>query len=227
MGYPASIPGVITVGAVDSSGKIWQKSNFGANVMLTAPGVGITTTDFDHAYMTDSNGTSISAAYVSATAALLRSKFPDLSTGQIANRLVKTAKLPKSVKGLKLPDEHYGYGFIRPYSALTENIPPGSKNGPLPAPSPSSPVTPGPSPAGSNSSSDGLSPLVVVAAVACLGVLGIVVVVAVVWHRRRRPVVSPPSPYGQSAPGTYGASQHGPGPDGQNIDQQAPRGFGK
>ncbi|MFC9882901.1 type VII secretion-associated serine protease mycosin [Streptomyces libani] len=191
--YPASYPGVISVGGVDSSGKIWDKSNYGPHVLLSAPAVDVVSAGPRRQYGGGS-GTSNSTAYVSAAAALLRAKFPDLTAGQIANRLVKTAKLPESATGLKVPDKHYGYGFIRPYSALTADIPTGSKSGPLPAPSPTpSAATPADSAKPGNPSSGDRS-VYVVAAVAGAVALGLMAALAVVVIRRRRPVVPPAPP---------------------------------
>ncbi|MEU8782615.1 type VII secretion-associated serine protease mycosin [Streptomyces sp. NPDC048637] len=201
--YPASYPGVISVGAVDSSGKIWEKSNYGSNNLLAAPGVDIYTAGLNHQYQTGS-GTSDATAYASAAVALLRSKFPDLTAGQVANRLVKTAKLPDSVTGAKLPDKHYGYGFIRPHSALTEDIPVGSKNGPLPDASAGPPASAAPAapPGGSDaSSSEDRGAAYVIWGVVGVVALGLVTVLAVVIVKRRRTVVPPPSPYGHQQPG--------------------------
>ncbi|WP_330478780.1 S8 family serine peptidase [Streptomyces platensis] len=129
---PSSVPGILAVGAVDIDLKVWKFSSYGPHIKLLAPGLHIRSAGVETPYRL-ANGTSDSTAYVSAAAALLRSKFPDLTAGQIANRLVKTAGLPDDMKGKKLPDPHYGYGFIRPSKALTANIPAGSENGPLPA----------------------------------------------------------------------------------------------
>ncbi|MGA5270804.1 S8 family peptidase [Streptomyces lydicamycinicus] len=129
---PSAVPGILAVGAVDIDLKVWKFSNYGPHIKLLAPGLHIRSAGVETPYRL-ANGTSDSTAYVSAAAALLRSKFPDLTAGQIANRLVKTAGLPDDMKGKKLPDPHYGYGFIRPSKALTANIPAGSENGPLPA----------------------------------------------------------------------------------------------
>ncbi len=200
--YPASLPGVISVGAVDSSGRIWEKSNYGSNNLLAAPGVDNYSAGLNHQYQTES-GTSDATAYVSAAAALLRSKFPKLTVGQIANRLVKTAKLPESMKGTQLPDKRYGYGFIRPYSALTEDIPAGLKNGPLPAPSASSStatLSPSDSAAPDASAGKGRSAYVVWGVVGAAA-LGLLAGVAVVVVKRRRPVVPPASPYSRRASG--------------------------
>ena len=133
--YPVGCPGVIGVGAVDQYGKSADFNNFNSDTDLLAPGVKIPVADgkSDTGYRT-SQGSSQATAYVSAAAALLKEKYPDLTPGQIANRLVKTAGLPKDKQGLKLPDAHYGYGFIQPGPALRKDIPAGSKEGPLPMP---------------------------------------------------------------------------------------------
>ncbi|MEU1478834.1 type VII secretion-associated serine protease mycosin [Streptomyces sp. NPDC005760] len=132
--YPAKYPGVLAVGGVTQDGEFWKGSNSGPEVLLTAPATRIVSTGWPGDKLRISDGTSNSTAFVSAAAALLRSKFPDLTAGQIANRLTKTAVLPASAKGLSLPDQKYGYGEIRPLAALTEDIPAGSKYGPLKAP---------------------------------------------------------------------------------------------
>lgn len=133
--FPPACPGVIGVGAVDQYGKSAEFNNYNSDTDLLAPGVKTPVADgkSDAGYRT-TQGSSQAAAYVSAAAALLKEKYPDLTPGQIANRLVKTAGLPKDQKGLKLPDAHYGYGFVQPGPALRKDIPEGSKEGPLPMP---------------------------------------------------------------------------------------------
>ncbi|WP_155057342.1 type VII secretion-associated serine protease mycosin [Streptomyces blattellae] len=132
--YPANYPGAVAVGAVNNAGEIWEKSNYGPTTLLTAPGVGIVSTGIDSTGYRKGTGTSDSTAYVSAACALLREKFPDLTAGQIVNRLTKTAGLPDDAQGIKLPDQKYGYGYIQPLAALQEDIPAGPKNGPLTMP---------------------------------------------------------------------------------------------
>ncbi|MGW4383088.1 S8 family serine peptidase [Kitasatospora sp. NPDC004531] len=130
VGYPAGIPGVLAVGAVSQDLKIWSRSNFGPQVLLSAPGVRIVSAgDCGASQYCMDDGTSYAAPYVAATAALVRAKFPKLTAGQVAERLVKSASRPAGVS--KLPDEHYGYGIVRPYEALTMDIPAGSAQGPL------------------------------------------------------------------------------------------------
>lgn len=134
--YPAKLPGVVAVSAIDESLNLWEKSNFGQGVTLAAPGVSILRADPSRSNgYAEADGTSDATAYVSATAALILAKYPDLTAGQVINRLVKSAYLADDVK--KTPDEEYGYGVIRPYAALTRNIPKGPSQGPLAQAAPS------------------------------------------------------------------------------------------
>ncbi|MFJ3290200.1 S8 family serine peptidase [Streptomyces sp. NPDC086669] len=128
--YPAALPGVVAVSAVDQGLNFWSKSNTG-NVTVAAPGVETPQADPTSAsgYVV-ADGTSGSTAYVSAIVALLRSKYPDLTAGQIVNRLVKSASFLQH-EGKKAPDRELGYGIARPGTALTMDIPKGPKQGPL------------------------------------------------------------------------------------------------
>ncbi|WP_349017414.1 type VII secretion-associated serine protease mycosin [Streptomyces cavernicola] len=126
--YPAALPGVVAVTAVDKNLKPWSNANTGKGVTLAAPGVDITSarTKTRSGYSIVS-GTSDATAYVSAIAALLRSKFPDLTAGQIINRMVKSADYLGNA-----PDkETLGYGIARPGTAMRMDIPKGPKEGPL------------------------------------------------------------------------------------------------
>ncbi|MPY64470.1 type VII secretion-associated serine protease mycosin, partial [Streptomyces spongiae] len=128
--YPAALPGVVAVSAVDKSLSPWSKSNTG-NVIVAAPGVEVAQADPTTASgYAVADGTSGSTAYVSAIVALLRSKYPDLTAGQIINRLIKSASFVNN-KGKTAPDEELGYGIARPGTALTMDIPKGPKEGPL------------------------------------------------------------------------------------------------
>ncbi|MFF5044426.1 S8 family serine peptidase [Streptomyces nigra] len=128
--YPAALPGVVAVSAVDQGLNFWSKSNTGA-VTVAAPGVETPQADptSPSGYVV-ADGTSGSTAYVSAIVALLRSKYPDLTAGQIVNRLVKSASFLQH-EGKKAPDREMGYGIARPGTALTMDIPKGPKQGPL------------------------------------------------------------------------------------------------
>lgn len=66
------------------------------------------------------NGTSFAAAYVSGAAALVRSKFPNLTSRQVVNRLVASAH-----NAARAPSNLVGAGVIDPVAALTWDIPQG------------------------------------------------------------------------------------------------------
>lgn len=216
---------------MDDHGYVWNKSNYGSHVKLIAPGVHIrsasSVVDVNGKYRL-ANGTSDSTAYVSATAALLRAKFPNLSAGQIANRMIKTAGIPEDKPNLKLPDPHYGYGFIKPYSALTKNVPAGPKDGPFPALSGGTSSDPS-SAAGNNatgpkiSSQKGLSaPFIILIAVVGVALLAIVVVIVLVAKKKNRRNGPPPGgfggPGGPGGPGGFVPNPQGP----QGPYQQQP-----
>lgn len=218
--YPASSPGALGVGAVKNDGQVWEKSNSGPQVSLTAPGTNIVSAKGTGSAYVSGNGTSDATAYTSAAAALLRAKFPDLTAGQIANRLVKTAALPDAEKGLSLPDKSYGYGIIQPLAALKDNIPAGSKYGPLTVPE----SLKGNSPAPSLGSSDGdqekadQKAMIIwaVIGVVSLVVIGLVVLLVVKASRRNRNNGGG----GPGAPGAYPQYGQQPTPPQQNPYQQ-------
>ncbi|RSO02627.1 peptidase M8 [Streptomyces sp. WAC 06783] len=228
--YPAAAPGVLAVGAVAKNGQVWKDSNYGPHIRLLAPGEGIYSAGLGSKYR-QADGTSDATAYVSAAAALVRSKFPDLTAGQVANRLTKTAITPDGKSGISTPSPKYGYGTIRPYRALTENIPAGSKYGPLKAPEVQGPASAdhGGAAAGeageqkaSGSSGIGVPPIVIIGLVLVVIVVLLVVVIVVV--RRKKNNGGPPSggPGGYGGPGgSVGYPTHQPGPY-----QQLPNPYG-
>ncbi|MET9182049.1 type VII secretion-associated serine protease mycosin [Kitasatospora aureofaciens] len=207
--YPAAFPGVVAVGAVDSNGAVWEKSTSGPETTLVAPGVGIyratakSSTSYDRV-----SGTSDATAYVSATAALIRSKYPNLSAGQVINRMIKSATPPAN--GTVVPNNHYGFGTVSPAKALDPNpaVDNGPKDNPL-AKRPESKGTPHidedsdatdqPSVApeaasGSGGGSDDTG--LVIAAVAAGAVVLSASVAAVVMARRRKRAAAAVPPYG-------------------------------
>ncbi|MET9788169.1 type VII secretion-associated serine protease mycosin [Streptomyces canus] len=220
--YPAASPGALGVGAVKNDGSIWEGSNPGDFVALSAPGTNIVSAKGTGSGYRAANGTSDSAAYTSAAAALLRSKFPDLTAGQIANRLVKTAALPDAEKGLSLPDEKYGYGIIQPLAALKDNIPAGSKYGPLTVPESLKEKSAAPALDASDDEqgkADQKALIIwVVIGVATLTVIGMAILLIVKRSRRRRN--SGGGPAGPSGPVAY--PQYGQQPYPQQNPYQQP-----
>ncbi|MGR6973073.1 type VII secretion-associated serine protease mycosin [Streptomyces cynarae] len=219
---PAALPGVVSVGAVDKEGNRWDGSNTGKGLTLMAPGVDVLAADMTRSQKYSlSTGTSDATAYVSATAALVRAKYPNLTAGQVINRLIKSASF-LGHKGLKAPDQEYGYGIIRPYQAVTMDIPAGSKENPLGQLEASS-ATSGKASEGTgsstetkkkNSSSGGI--LILAGGIAAVVVIGAVALV-VIRRRRNRGNGDPGSgggvpPQGASYPPQYPAG-HQPYPN--------------
>ncbi|MFJ5234281.1 S8 family serine peptidase [Kitasatospora sp. NPDC088391] len=227
-GYPANFPGVVVVSGITESGDMWPKSTVGPVVTLAAPAENIHNADLNNRYGTG-NGTSDSAAFVSGIAALVRSKYPNLSAGQVINRMTKSAVQPDG-KG-PFPNDKYGYGIVSPAGSLAAN--PAVDNGPkenplLNRPEPGKAPTGGaadpaktPAAGGADSpqaSSDSGSSSGMLMAVGG-GVLGVLVIVLIVVLARR-------SKKGGNGGGPGGSG--GPGaPGGPGYGQQPPPGYGQ
>ena len=125
--YPVAWPGVVGVGAVDSSGRVWDRSNRGADVDLVAPGVHILRDD-NRGRVGYSDGTSEATAYVSAAAALVRSAHPGWSAGEVVAALVGTADKPAEMRGA-VRDDRYGAGILDVLAAVSLRRPPGDGSG--------------------------------------------------------------------------------------------------
>ncbi len=130
---------VLTVGAVNNDGRPLSQGGQGQGsssiagpwVGIAAPGtdvVGLSPRDDglinaidgpDNTLLVPS-GTSFSTAIVSGVAALVRAKYPELSSHQIINRLTRTARAP--ARGV---DNQVGYGVVDPVAALTWDVPAG------------------------------------------------------------------------------------------------------
>jgi len=232
--YPAAYPGVVSVGGVDDRGAVWEKSSWGSNTSLVAPAAKNVVTDSTSASgYAIANGTSDATAYVSASAALVREAHPDLTAGQVINRLIKTAKVPgpEEASNPKLPDEKFGYGVVRPYRAVTYDIPAGPKAGPLEQPDKPADSAVGDTSSDSSSSDDSmgwmfaLGPPIVVIAVALVLVVGLIVltVVLIAKAKRRNPPHAGMSAGPGAAPGWAGPVVPPPFP-GQQQPQQPQHG---
>jgi hypothetical protein len=120
--YPAAWPGVVGVGAIDSSGDVWSQSNTGADVTLVAPGVHILRDD-NRGRVGYSDGTSEATAYVSAAAALVRSAHPGWSAAEVVAALEGTADKPAAMRGAAR-DDRYGAGILDVLAAVRLAAPP-------------------------------------------------------------------------------------------------------
>ena len=98
--YPASfhLPNTITVGAIDSDGRIAYYSNYGTKtVAVTAPGTRIVSTIVgSYAYM---NGTSMAAPFVTGIAAMLYAKNSQLYPSDLVRILTASTTPLTNLKG--------------------------------------------------------------------------------------------------------------------------------
>jgi type VII secretion-associated serine protease mycosin len=115
--YPAAYPGVIGVGAVDTTGQILGFSGHGPFVDLAAPGDRITAAA-RRGGQTEFTGTSAATPLVAATAALILQRYPGSTPEQVQQRIVSTAD-PSPGGGFS---NEYGYGILNPYRAVSESL---------------------------------------------------------------------------------------------------------
>ncbi|WP_437059881.1 type VII secretion-associated serine protease mycosin [Streptomyces sp. enrichment culture] len=111
--YPASYDGVLAVASSDRNNERASFSQAGEFVGVAAPGVDMISTVPGGGHCSD-NGTSFSAPYVAAVAALLKSAYPEWTAAQIVAQIEQTAE--RSIPG---HDRLVGWGVIDPVKALT------------------------------------------------------------------------------------------------------------
>jgi len=115
--YPAAYPGVIAVGATNSSDRRATFSNFGPHIDVAAPGVGIDSTYWDNTYAS-LDGTSMASPHVAGVAALVLSRNPSLTAGQVGNILRETAKPLRDAASDPVPNDRYGHGLVQAAAAV-------------------------------------------------------------------------------------------------------------
>jgi len=122
VGYPASHPNVMAVGATNQVDSKVSFSQYGPNLEIAAPGVDMLMPTTGNGYTT-SDGTSFSAPLVSGVAGLVFSRHPTLSNIQVREILIQSADkvggydynhdLSDPGRSLEL-----GYGRVNAESAL-------------------------------------------------------------------------------------------------------------
>lgn len=122
-------PYVLSVGSLTANGQPLSFTMAGPWVGIAAPGENITSVSnapdgglsnamtSDRDKLVPLNGTSYAAAYVSGVAALVRSKYPDLSARQVVHRLTATAQ-----GASRNPSNIIGAGGVDPVAALTWDV---------------------------------------------------------------------------------------------------------
>ena len=125
--FPGNVDGVITVGAINNKGTIWNYSQRGNSMDLVAPSGNVNlqgniyTTDrmgnlgYNNTnYISNFGGTSAACPQVAGVAALILSVRPDLTEAQVRTTLQNTARDLGSV-GF---DNTYGYGLVNAHAAV-------------------------------------------------------------------------------------------------------------
>ena len=115
--FPSAYDGVLGVGAADVDGARLSGSQIGPQVDLVAPGGAVlgAARVSGHDYW---QGTSFAAPFVSATAALVRAAWPELTAPQVAARILATVSPARG--GVTSPA--YGVGMVDPYRAVTDGL---------------------------------------------------------------------------------------------------------
>lgn len=115
--YPAALPYVITVGAIDDGGEVAAFSTYGEHVDLVAPGTNIYSSFLDNSYAF-STGTSHATPFVAGGAALLKSLARrggrPLADAEIKQILRRTADR----LGTRLRDARWGSGILNLLDAV-------------------------------------------------------------------------------------------------------------
>jgi Subtilase family len=119
--FPAANPNVIAVSATDAKDKLFEASNRGSYIALSAPGAEIFLPAPDQKYQITS-GTSFAAAYVSGVAALMLERNGALKPVDLRAILTRTAR----DLGSPGRDDLFGAGEADAYAAVEASIVPAS-----------------------------------------------------------------------------------------------------
>lgn len=143
--YPAALPTVLAVGAIDSTGALAAFSQTGPHLGLTAPGVEVVSIGPGGPGHWRGSGTSYAVPFVAGVAALIRAYRPDLTAAEVRHRLLTTADHP----AVALPDSGYGWGVVNPAAAVSAALAQESDDGTVaPGPDARHPELPPPDPIG-------------------------------------------------------------------------------
>ncbi|SDP20431.1 Subtilase family protein [Arthrobacter sp. ok909] len=119
VGAPATIPGVLTVAGLDRNGAASiDASSQGISIGVAAPAEDLVGGMPGGGYA-EWAGTSGATPIVAGVAALIRSKWPEMSASQVINRIVSTAK----DAGAPGKDPLYGFGVLNAEAALKADVP--------------------------------------------------------------------------------------------------------
>ncbi|AOT03785.1 S8 family serine peptidase [Arthrobacter sp. U41] len=118
VGAPATIPGVLTVAGLDRKGTASiDSSSQGISIGVAAPAENLIGGMPGGGYA-EWAGTSGATPIVAGVAALIRSKWPEMTASQVINRIVSTAK----DAGAPGKDPLYGFGILDAEAALKADV---------------------------------------------------------------------------------------------------------
>ena len=120
---PGVCLGVVSVGAVDSKGRVAGFSSRHKYLTVTAPGVNVPTLGRVPGNAFAGDGTSQATAVTSAAIALIWSRFPTLSGRHIVARMLATLDHRTDTR-----DPAYGYGMVNPLRAIRATVPSNAPN---------------------------------------------------------------------------------------------------
>jgi type VII secretion-associated serine protease mycosin len=121
--YPAREPGVLAVAGLQrESDALWSGSITGGQTVLAAPATELLGARPGGYWPVQ--GTSFAAPLVTATVALVRSRWPAMAAGDVVNRVISTAR----DLGPAGRDDYFGFGRIDPVAALTADVTPVGRN---------------------------------------------------------------------------------------------------
>jgi len=114
--FPASLPGVIAVGAMNKDYESASFSNYGENLSLIAPGTEIIADNSSNSFSSFviRDGTSKATPFVSGVAALIWSVYPDWSAKQVSRIMLQSAQ---RIQHISRTDQ-CGYGLPNAYRAI-------------------------------------------------------------------------------------------------------------
>ncbi|WP_183466544.1 type VII secretion-associated serine protease mycosin [Mycolicibacterium iranicum] len=173
---------VLSVGSLAPGGQPSVFSMAGPWVGIAAPGEGVASVSNDPSgglangvlnsrqELNPISGTAYASAYVSGVAALVRSRFPELTARQVVDRLTGTAH-----SAARSPSNLVGAGGVDPVAALTWNVPAPAGDEPAAVRQVAAPPAPEPT-----------DPLPRIVAFTGVGVLALAVLAAVVLRAKRK-----------------------------------------
>jgi subtilisin family serine protease len=126
--YPAAYAGVVAVGATTPTNRRASFSSTGKHIVISAPGQNILSTlpllpsaarKADETKYAEWSGTSMATPHVTAAAALVIARDPNLGPEQVTKRLTSTATRVAAMAGESFTPE-FGHGLLNVNAALTD-----------------------------------------------------------------------------------------------------------